>query len=210
MKKLSIMVLCFCLFVSFHACAAEMIDFENASIEELEMFLSLMDNAQAAHEAKKNNRTAEEMCEIAIAEMKKQWAKDKFFMEETTRYFQVLHTRVIYLDSSYENAACIKENENNPEKLLEKCKNNFSNENGSPMIAFVECVLLTDIYDTAPYYMNSPLNNCVAFYQDGTVEVFGRSPIEILRSTAYITNYDGIIREITDMGSQYNEICYLK
>lgn len=213
MKKLFAMVLCFCLFVSVHACAAEMINFENASIEELEMFLSLMDDARSALEAKKNGRTAEEMCEIAIAEMKKKWTENEFFMEETTGYFQVIHTRVVYLNTSFENAACIKEikeNVNNSEKLLETCKNIFRNENGSPMTAFVECVLLTDCYGTAPYYVNIPMNNSVAFFQDGSVEAWGKSPIESFRSISYVTNYDGIIREIKDMGSQYNEICYLK
>lgn len=133
MKKLSAMVLCFCLFVSVHACAAEMIDFENASVEEMEMFLSFMDDAQVDLEEKKNNPTAEEMCKIAIEELKKHWANDRFFTQETTGYFQVLQTRVIYLDSSYENAACIK-SEKNSEKLLETCKKIFSNENGSPMM----------------------------------------------------------------------------
>ena len=210
MKKFFAMILCICLFLSANV-YAEMMDFENASIEELEAFLAQVDAAKAALEEKKNSRTAEEMCEIAVEELKKYWANDRYLrFDESTGYFQVIHTRVIYLNTSFENAACIKESERNSEKLLEKCKGIFSNDNGSPMTAVVEYELLTDYYGTHPYYTIAEMNKCVAFYQDGTIKVLTRSPIVDLWSRCYVTNFDGIISCITDMGSQYDESCYLK
>lgn len=113
---------------------------------------------------------------------------------------------MIYLYPSFENASGIKEQE----KLLEICRKIFSNEKGSLLIAFVECALLTDCYGTAPYYVNNNMGNCVAFYQDGTMAVCSKSPIEMYRARTYATEFNRIIREIKDMGSQYNEVCYLK
>ena len=88
----------------------EAIDLENASIMELEAFISMADQAESVLQEEKNHHTAEDMCEIAIEELK----------------------------------------------------------------------------------------------------VCSKSPIEMYRARTYATEFNGIIREIKDMGSQYNEVCYLK
>ena len=196
--KITLLILCFCLFFSVNAYALEVIDFENASIEELEAFISMADQAESVLQEKKNHRTAEELCELAIPELKKHWV-DERFMDDSDGYFQIVHTRVIYLYT-----------ESNDETLSEHLQKQFTNKDGSPMFAFVESTLYTDFFSSAPYYANVMIANCVAFYEDGSMEVCSKSPIEMYRTRMYVVDFDGVIREIKDMGSQYNEICYLK
>ena len=197
-KRLFILVLCFCIILTVNAYALEVIDSENASIEELEAFISMAEKAESVLQEKKNHRTAEEMCELAMAEIKEIWANEKF-MDDSDGYFQNVHTRVIYLYTESDDPA-----------ISENLKKHFTNDEGSPMTAIVECTLYTDYFSTAPYYVNVMLANCVAFYQDGTMEVCSKSPIEMYRARTFAMEFDGIIREIKDMGSQYNEVCYLK
>lgn len=198
MRKLFMLFMCLCVFFCQGTCAQEFFDFENASIEELEVFLSLVDEADAILQKKKRYRTAEELCELAIPELKKHWV-DERFMDDSDGYFQIVHTRVIYLYT-----------ESNDETLSEHLQKQFTNKDGSPMFAFVESTLYTDFFSSAPYYANVMIANCVAFYEDGSMEVCSKSPIEMYRGRMYVDDFDGVIREIKDMGSQYNEVCYLK
>lgn len=199
MKRVCALVLCLMsIFVSANAVSVESIDFEKASIEELEAFLSLMDDAKAALEEKKNSKTDEEMCEEAIQELKAFWAEE-MDRDEYNGYFQVAHTRVFHLYT-----------ESQDELIAKHLCEYFTNDSGVPMKAFVECTLFTDYFGAAPYYENIQLSDCVAFYDDGTVMVMRKSPVALFRARAFVTDFEGIIRDIVDMGSQYNEICYLK
>ncbi len=142
--------------------------------------------------------TTEERCTMAIDMLKNVWKND-VLTDDSDGYFEVAHTRVIYLftESSDENKA----------KYLQQY---FTNDNGAAMEAFVECTLFTDYFSSAPYYSDVMLYHCVAFYEDGTEQVLSKSPVEIFRARSFETRYDGIIREIADLDGKYNEICYLK
>ena len=142
--------------------------------------------------------TTEEMCTMAIDMLKNVWKND-VLTDDSDGYFEVAHTRVIYLftESSDENKA----------KYLQQY---FTNDNGAAMEAFVECTLFTDYFSSAPYYSDVMLYHCVAFYDDGTEQVLSKSPVEIFRTRSFETKYDGIIREIADLDGKYNEVCYLK
>lgn len=155
------------------------------------LICSLLFTAQA-------EMVVEEMCAKAIGMMKNVW-KNELLTDDSDGYFEVAHTRVIYLytHSSDERTA----------KYLQQY---FTNQEGAAMTAFVECTLFTDYFSSAPYYSDVMLHHCVAFYDDGTSAVLSKSPIEIFRARSYETQFDGIIREIVDLDGMYNEVCYLK
>ena len=139
-----------------------------------------------------------QLCEEAIDLMKEVWRND-LFPDESDGYFEIAHTRVIYLYTDSSDA-----------KTKAYLQEYFVNENASPMTAYVECTLYTDYFCSAPYYSDIMRNHCVAFYADGTSVCLGKSPIEMFRSRTYETNFRNIIKEIVDLDGEYNEVCYLK
>ena len=142
--------------------------------------------------------TTAQLCENAIDLMKQTW-RDEVFRDDSDGYFEVAHTRVIYLYT-----------ESDDDKTTAFLKEYFVNENGSPMTAYVECTLYTDYFSSAPYYSDVLRSHCVAFYEDGTAVCLVKSPIEIFRTRTFETKYDSIIKEIVDLDGKYNEVCYLK
>ena len=142
--------------------------------------------------------TTEEMCTKAIDMLKNVWKND-VLMDDSDGYFEVAHTRVIYLYTA-----------SSDEKTAKYLQQYFSNEDGAAMTAVVECTLFTDYFSSAPYYSDVMLYHCVAFYEDGTEQVLSKSPVDIFRARSFETRHDGIIREIADLDGKYNEICYLK
>ncbi len=144
------------------------------------------------------NDEADAMCKKAISMIKDLW-RDEVFLPESDGYFEIAHTRVIYLKTSSLD-----------EKTNEYLQEYFVNDEKSPMTAYVEFTLFTDYFASAPYYSDAYLRNCVAFYEDGTSMCLSKSPIEIFRSRTYTTNFDSIIERIEDMDGEYNEKCYLK
>ncbi len=142
--------------------------------------------------------TTAQLCEDAIELMKTIW-RDEVFMDDSDGYFEVAHTRVIYLYT-----------ESDDDRTSSYLQKYFVNENNSPMTAYVECNLYTDYFSSAPYYSDVMLNHCVAFYEDGSSACLAKSPIEIFRTRSFETKYGSIIKEIVDLDEAYNEVCYLK
>jgi len=142
--------------------------------------------------------TTAQLCEKAIELMKETW-RNEVFTDDSDGYFEVAHTRVIYLYT-----------ESDDDKTRAYLQEYFVNENDSPMTAYVECTLYTDFFSSAPYYTDVMRSHCVAFYEDGTSVCLAKSPIEIFRTRTFETKYDSIIKEIVDLDGAYNEVCYLK
>ena len=69
----------------------------------------------------------------------------------------------------------------------------------------VEFELLSNYYNTAPYYVNIGTNNCVTVYKDGTADV-QKSPFDLYRSRTFSTDFSPIIESIEDFEGQYNQI----
>lgn len=139
-----------------------------------------------------------QLCENAINLMKETW-RNEIFTEDSDGYFEVAHTRVIHL---YTNS--------DDDRTKAYLQEYFTNEDHSPMTAYVECTLYTDYFNSAPYYTDVMRNHCVAFYEDGTSVCLTKSPIEIFRALTFETKYNSIIKEIVDLDGDYNEVCYLK
>ncbi len=76
------------------------------------------------------------------------------------------------------------------------------------MVCFVEFILLTDLYETAPYYLNAGAYDCVALYRDGSYKVI-YNPLNAYRSRTYQSDFSGFISGVSDRGSEYNAVFQL-
>ncbi len=70
----------------------------------------------------------------------------------------------------------------------------------------VEFIIFADMYDSAPYYMNSYMYNTVAFYKDGSSAVIPKNLFEIYGSKNYSYDFSEIIDEIYDLEHAYNQV----
>ena len=77
------------------------------------------------------------------------------------------------------------------------------------LICFVEFVLLSDYMQTAPYYMNIGVYDCVALHRDGSYEVMRQNPLNRYRALTYRTDFTGFIRGVSDRGSEFNAVYHL-
>ena len=73
----------------------------------------------------------------------------------------------------------------------------------------IEFELFTDLFGSAPYYMNTTYNNNVVVYKNGTMAV-ATNMINQYRSYTYNTDYSGFMESIDDYKGQYNSSKYLK
>ena len=77
------------------------------------------------------------------------------------------------------------------------------------MVCFVEFMLLSDYMQTAPYYMNTGVYDCVALHRDGSYEVMKQNPLNRYRAKTYQTDFTGFIRSVSDRGSEFNAVYQL-
>ncbi len=77
------------------------------------------------------------------------------------------------------------------------------------MVCFVEFMLLSDYMQTAPYYMNTGVYDCVALHRDGSYEVMKQNPLNHYRAKTYQIDFTGFIRSVSDRGSEFNAVCQL-
>lgn len=120
---------------------------------------------------------------LAVEEIKQYWTAKYTEHNQGNGYLGIRFTRVVYVKDAL--------------ALLQA--EAFEN-----MVCFVEFMLLTDYYESAPYYQHVGLNECVAFYHDGTFEVLGKNPLEMYRARTYSSDYSGIIAAISDRGAEFN------
>ncbi|MBQ6174029.1 MAG: hypothetical protein IJK28_05345 [Clostridia bacterium] len=75
----------------------------------------------------------------------------------------------------------------------------------------VEFTLLTDFYNSAPYYINAGYLDHVILYRGlfGKSEAVATSPFRKYSGVTYSWDFSGIITEITDLGTQLNAVYHL-
>lgn len=72
----------------------------------------------------------------------------------------------------------------------------------------VEFELLTNYFNSSPYYYNVHTNDCVVVYRDGRTEVTN-SMLKKYSATTYLHDYSPMIESIEDLGSEYNQVIKL-
>ena len=105
------------------------------------------------------------------------------------KHLQILHTRIIKIDPS---------------------KEDFFNdiENGKSINYIVEFMLLSNYFDSSPYYFNVYTNDTVVIYSNGKTEVT-INPIQLYRTRTYSNDFSSFVIDIRDYGSAFNKIINL-
>ena len=124
----------------------------------------------------------------AIETITEFWENDYVKNKIEDRYLKIINTRVINIKNNI-----------NSEEIFNK-DDLFENVD-----YIVEFELLSNYFDTAPYYSNVGTNNCVIVYKDGTAMV-QRNPLLLYRSATYSNDFSSIIESIEDFDEQYNHI----
>ena len=69
----------------------------------------------------------------------------------------------------------------------------------------VEFDLISNYFDTSPYYNNMCIDNCVIVYKDGSSKV-GRNPLNIYRSTTFSNDFSPFIESVEKFHGDYDQI----
>ena len=69
----------------------------------------------------------------------------------------------------------------------------------------VEFELLSNYYDTSPFFFNAYVDNWVVVYKDGTSKV-SRNLLNIYRATTYSSDFSPIIESIEEFNSRYDQV----
>ncbi len=109
-------------------------------------------------------------------------------------YLEILHTQVSYIS---DEAASLPE---------EDVKGRLFHD----VYCVVDFVLLSDLYGTAPYYLDANAYYSVAIYRDGSAEVMVNSLFRLYASRTYIYDFSDIISSISNCGSDYNAVFLLR
>lgn len=150
----------------------------------LAMLMALSGTACSAKDENKPSTKHQAIILPAIQKLETHW-KDHYQEEAIgDGYFEIKNTRVITLKANdiemFQDVAYI-----------------------------IEFELFTDLFGSAPYYMNTTYNNNVVVYKNGTMAV-ATNMINKYRSYTYNTDYSGFMESIDDYKGQYNSSKYLK
>ncbi len=125
----------------------------------------------------------------AINVLEEHW--DKVYEQDDNiedKYLEIINTRIINIKSNI-----------NSEEV--RGKEDLFNS----IDYVVEFELLSNYFNTAPYFLNAYVDNWVVVYKDGTSEV-SRNLLNIYRSSTYSTDFSPIIESIEEFDSQYDQV----
>lgn len=133
--------------------------------------------------SKASNKYDKEV-EKAITAIKKEWLKDKR-SGEFKPYLEVKNTRIIF--------------------LKDNVSGDFNNYD-----YVIEFILFSNYFGSAPYYDDSGIKDSVVVYKDGHTEVKDKNPFKEYRSKTFESDLSGVMENITDLGSKYNQVLELE
>lgn len=173
-----ILLLLFTLVISCTALA------ETASEATLEELLE----QKAQLEAAIAQAEEDEIVAQAIETLTEYWASEIYdgircFSENG--YLEIKWTRVVYIKDNVTGTGT---------------------EQFADMNCYVEFFLLTDYFDSAPYYSHAGVSECVAFKKDGSFEVLDRDPIAMYRGKTFQVDFEPIIESISDREADFNQV----
>ena len=99
------------------------------------------------------------------------------------KYVKIINTRIIYLEDDAEDKHEVFED----------------------VDYIVEFELMTNYFNSSPYYENIGMNDCVIFKKNGEVEV-GTNIIKKYRSVTFNFDLSDIIQSIEDLEGKYNQV----
>jgi len=128
----------------------------------------------------------------AINVLEEHWDKVYEQNDIENKYLEIINTRIINIKSNI-----------NSEEVYGK-EDIFNN-----IDYIVEFELISNYYNTEPYFCNAYVNNWVVVYKDGTSEV-SRNLFNIYRATTYSTDFSPIIESIEDFHGDYDQALEFK
>ena len=168
--------------------------------------LAIEDNVETTNETtkqitdEKENETVNQdankkdaRVENAISALKKEWEKIYSKEDYTDKHLEIIHTRVLTpcepMDDPYGQIASMLE--------------------GKEIAYVVEFELLTNYLNSSPYYDDSGVCDWVIVFKDGSTLVTNNY-LRIYASRVYSYDVSGLIANIEDFGSEYNQVFKLK
>ena len=142
----------------------------------------------------------ERIIEDSLELVKKYWREnvyaDEWYLESdgTRGYLEIIHTQIAY----------IKDEITADEGIQDTAEMYFDD-----VSCVVEFQIMSDYYASDPYCFNVGLNNCVAVYRDGRMEVLEKSLFDIYRSRTYSMDFSGIVDSVKNLGPAYDAVYYL-
>ncbi len=127
---------------------------------------------------------------IAITALKQQWkelySEDMYDVTNDKR-LEIIHTQVLTIDADTDDEFS---------KIV---------ENGENISYIVEFELLTNWFNSAPYYTNNKIYDTVIIYKDATTKVTSNLS-SIYSKKAFNYNFEDFLVKINDYGSSFNEV----
>ncbi len=157
-----------------------------------EKLLSLIGVAQQALPQSEEDAVAS-----AAEALRAYWKENNYSGDYYTGdgYLEIVHTRIVYISEAFATK------EKDPEDSRSKADGLFAD-----VYCVVDFMLLSDYFGSAPYYMETGMDNCVAVMRNGRLEVRRSNPFNLYRSYTYSADFSGIIESISDLGSEYNAV----
>jgi len=138
------------------------------------------DKNNPENETSESENSYSEEVEMAIAALKETWSEDFSFSNEKP-YLEIKNTRIIF--------------------IKEDTIDDFSQIN-----YIVEFVLFSNYFGSEPYYENIGVNDSIAVYNDGSIEVCKKNPFMTYRSKTMENDFSDIIESLADLGAKYNQV----
>lgn len=139
----------------------------------------------------------EELMQSAIQVLIEYWTDEVYaesYMENSDGYLEILAAQVTYVQKDF--------------AVQEEFASSFD-----AMFENVYCVIdfaiLSDYFDTAPYYWDVGINNCVVIYRDGTIQVSGAPLFNMYRSKSFNNDFSAIIEKVERYDVGKDNIYYL-
>ena len=128
----------------------------------------------------------------AIDVLKTQWKEDYTENSIEDQYLEIIHTKIVHIKDHIDSQQV------------------YGKEGLFKDIDYiVEFELISNYFDTDPYYYNIHTSNCVVVYKDGTAKVSDNLLLRYFGAT-YSHDFTPIIESIENFGSAYNQVLDLK
>ena len=139
----------------------------------------------------------EEYDVAAVVEtLKTCWRDEVYgFAEDASGYLEIKNTRVVVICDAP------KAGEESAQAHADECFGNVD--------YIVEFMLYSDLMGAAPYYQDAGAWDCVAVYEDGSMEVLMENLFSHYTSRTYSLDFSGIIADVVDLNQDYNAVYHL-
>ncbi|MDO5144335.1 MAG: hypothetical protein Q4E72_06985 [bacterium] len=176
MKRCVVLLVVALMLFSCVARAQSGVDLSSLTPEELQQLISAAETQLQL--------TDETMLQSAVDVLTNHWKNEIYAdptLDGTSGYFEILAAQATYIKRDF---AVQDEYASASDALFEN------------VYCVVDFVILSDYFDTAPYYWDAGIDNCVVVYRDGSMEVSRQSLFNQYRARTYSNDFSAIIDRV--------------